>query len=279
MTVKEISDVSGVSIRTLHYYDEIGLLRPTSKSEAGYRLYDDKALELLQQILFFREFDIPLKEIKAIIETPEYDKTRILSIQRKMLEVKKHRIERMLSSIDDILKGADKMDFEIFSKTETEEMFDAMLCNMPEALKQMAISDFGSVENWKKHYMEVVSSEKMQQGYKKMIEWYGSKEKALDSISNPPSKEVARAFKKRADNILEKLYSKKELPVTAFEVKEIVAEYGFVLKNLYNMTDETGFMLAIAQNYQNSCVKAEYDSKFGVGAADFFTKAIEEFYK
>ena len=66
-TVKEISDLTGISVRTLHYYDEIGLLKPTDKSEAGYRLYDDKALETLQQILFFREFDIPLKEIKAVI--------------------------------------------------------------------------------------------------------------------------------------------------------------------------------------------------------------------
>ena len=62
-TVKEISDLTGISVRTLHYYDEIGLLKPTDKSEAGYRLYDDKALETLQQILFFREFDIPLARL------------------------------------------------------------------------------------------------------------------------------------------------------------------------------------------------------------------------
>ena len=67
-TVKEISVLTGISVRALHYYDEIGLLKPTKKSEAGYRLYDDKALETLQQILFFREFDIPLKEIKAITD-------------------------------------------------------------------------------------------------------------------------------------------------------------------------------------------------------------------
>ena len=69
-TVKEISELTGISVRTLHYYDEIGLLKPTQKSDAGYRLYDDRALEILQQILFFREFDIPLKEIKAVLENP-----------------------------------------------------------------------------------------------------------------------------------------------------------------------------------------------------------------
>ena len=70
-TVKEISGLTGISVRTLHYYDEIGLLKPTQKSDAGYRLYDDRALEILQQILFFREFDIPLKEIKAVLENPD----------------------------------------------------------------------------------------------------------------------------------------------------------------------------------------------------------------
>lgn len=64
MTIKEIAERTGVSVRTLHYYDEIGLFFPTCKSESGYRLYDDKALETLQQILFFREFDIPLKDLE-----------------------------------------------------------------------------------------------------------------------------------------------------------------------------------------------------------------------
>lgn len=99
MTVKEVSKLTGISARTLHYYDEIGLFVPTEKSEAGYRLYDDKALETLQQILFFREFDIPLKEIKAIMENPDLDRNQILQMQRKMLESRKERIERLISSI------------------------------------------------------------------------------------------------------------------------------------------------------------------------------------
>ena len=102
-TVKEVSDLTGISVRTLHYYDEIGLLKPTKCSEAGYRLYDDKALELLQQILFFREFDMPLKEIKSIMDNPRLDKNQILTSQKKMLELKKERLQRLISSIDDIL--------------------------------------------------------------------------------------------------------------------------------------------------------------------------------
>ena len=88
-TVKEVSELTGISVRTLHYYDEIGLFEPTIVSEAGYRLYDDKALERLQQILFFREFDMPLKEIKSIMENPNLDKNQLLCSQKQVLILKK----------------------------------------------------------------------------------------------------------------------------------------------------------------------------------------------
>lgn len=154
-TVKEISELTGISVRTLHYYDEIGLLKPTQKSDAGYRLYDDRALEILQQILFFREFDIPLKEIKAVLENPALERNQILQMQRKMLVAKKERMEHLIASIDDILKGENKMDFAIFSKTEVEEMFQTMFEHMPDNMKELAVKEFGSIEEWKKHYISV----------------------------------------------------------------------------------------------------------------------------
>ena len=145
-TVKEISELTGISVRTLHYYDEIGLLKPTQKSDAGYRLYDDRALEILQQILFFREFDIPLKEIKAVLENPALERNQILQMQRKMLVAKKERMEHLIASIDDILKGENKMDFAIFSKTEVEEMFQTMFEHMPDNMKELAVKELGSIE-------------------------------------------------------------------------------------------------------------------------------------
>ena len=144
-TVKEISELTGISVRTLHYYDEIGLLKPTQKSDAGYRLYDDRALEILQQILFFREFDIPLKEIKAVLENPALERNQILQMQRKMLVAKKERMEHLIASIDDILKGENKMDFAIFSKTEVEEMFQTMFEHMPDNMKELAVKDGKSI--------------------------------------------------------------------------------------------------------------------------------------
>lgn len=278
-TVKEISDLTGISVRTLHYYDEIGLLKPTEKSEAGYRLYDDEALKTLQQILFFREFDIPLKEINAVMNNPALDRNQILQMQRKMLVAKKERMERLISSIDDILKGENKMDFAIFSKTEIEEMFQTMFDNMPDNMRDLAVKEFGSVEEWKKHYMEVVSSEEMQKGYAKVVEWYGGKDNFLSVANNPVSTEVAESYNKRMEAILQKLIAKRGCDVDAFEVKEVVGEFGFVMKQFTQVKNEEGLMLAHAQYYRNEKIRPMIDEKYGEGASEFFAQAIEAFYK
>lgn len=278
-TVKEISELTGISVRTLHYYDEIGLLKPTEKSDAGYRLYDDKALETLQQILFFREFDISLKEIKAVLDNPALERNQILQVQRKMLVTKKERMERLIASIDDILKGENKMDFTIFTKTEVEEMFQTMLEHMPENMRNIAIKEFGSIEQWKKHYMEVVSSEEMQKGYAKVVEWYGGKNKFLSVARTPVSKEVAESYNKRIEAILQKLIAKQNCDIDSFEVKELVGEYGFVMKQLAQIKEEKGFMMAQTQYYRNEQIKPMIDEKYGEGASDFFAQAIENYYK
>lgn len=279
MTVKEIAEITGISARTLHYYDEIGLLKPTAKSEAGYRLYDDKALETLQQILFFREFDIPLKEIKSIITSPDFDRNQILQMQRKMLVAKKERMERLIASIDDILKGENKMDFSVFNEKEIEEMFQTMFDHMPENIRKISINEFGSEEEWKQHYIEVMSSRDMQERYAKVIDWYGSKEAFLSFVNNPISKETAECFNKRIDTVLRKLLARREYPLDSFEIKEAVAEYGFIMKMLYQIKDEKPVMLSVAESYRDTKVREKNDADYGEGASDFFANAIKHFYQ
>ena len=97
MTVHEVSKLSGVSIRTLQYYDSIGLLKPSDYTESGYRLYDDTALERLQMILLFRELEFPLKDIGMIIDSPQFDKGKALEQQIELLTRKKEHIENLLN--------------------------------------------------------------------------------------------------------------------------------------------------------------------------------------
>ena len=110
-TVKEVSKLTGISVRTLHYYDEIGLFRPTEVKETGYRFYDDKAIDKLGQILVFRELDLPLADIKLIMDNPNLDRNTVLAKQREMLCAKSQRIERIIASIDEMLKGDQNMDY------------------------------------------------------------------------------------------------------------------------------------------------------------------------
>lgn len=278
-TVKEISELTGISVRTLHYYDEIGLFSPTEKSEAGYRLYDDEALEKLQQILFFRELDIPLKEIRAMIENPALDRNQILQMQRKMLVTKKERMERLIANIDDILKGVNKMDFAIFDKAEIEEMFQTMFEHMPENMREMSIKEFGSAEEWKNHYMEVMSSEDMQKRYAKVVEWYGTKDAFLSYANHPISREVAESYNKRIEGIIQKLFDKRGCALDSFEIKQIIGEYGFVMKQLCQVKDEKGLMLSCAESYRHELQKGRTDEKYGEGASEFLAQAIETFYQ
>ena len=203
---------------------------------------------------------------------------QVCSLLSPVFWAKKERIERLIASIDDILKGENKMDFAVFSKTEIEEMFQTMMEHMPENMRNIAIKEFGSIEQWKKHYMEAVSSEKMQKGYAKVVEWYGGKDKFLSAAQNPISKEVAESYNKRIEAILQKLIAKRDCAVDSFEVKEIVGEYGFVMKQFSQIKEEKGFMLAQAQYYRNEKIKPMTDEKYGDGASDFFAQAIEAFY-
>lgn len=104
MKVKEVATLVGISVRTLHHYDKIGLLTPEEISTSGYRLYSDENLEMLQQILFFRELDFPLKKIKEIIHNPSFDREESLQLHRRMLLERRKRIDAMIATIDQTTK-------------------------------------------------------------------------------------------------------------------------------------------------------------------------------
>lgn len=121
-TVNEVSKITGVSVRTLHHYDAIGLLKPTKVTEAGYRLYDVKALERLQNILFYRELEFPLKEIKKILDSPDFNVAEALEQQIELLEMQYKRMEKIISLAREIQrKGNAKMTFDVFDKKEIEK--------------------------------------------------------------------------------------------------------------------------------------------------------------
>lgn len=122
MSVHEVSELTGVSIRALQYYDKIGLLHPANYTEAGYRMYDGKNLEKLQQILLFRELEFSLTDIKTILENPNFDREKALEQQIEMLTLKKDHLDALIRFARGIKTlGGSFMSFKAFDKSKLEE--------------------------------------------------------------------------------------------------------------------------------------------------------------
>ncbi|MGD6794249.1 MerR family transcriptional regulator [Metabacillus indicus] len=122
MKVKEVADLTGISVRTLHHYDEIGLLVPDEVTESGYRIYSSENLETLQQILFFKELGFPLKKINEIISSPTFDRKEALELHRKMLLEKRKRLDQMIGTVEKTIQHT-KGEIEM-SQKEKFEGFD-----------------------------------------------------------------------------------------------------------------------------------------------------------
>ena len=152
-TVKEVSNLTGVSVRTLHHYDAIGLLKPTELTEAGYRLYDDTALERLQIILLFRELQFPLKDIKAMLDSSTFNTAEALSQQIALLELEYKRLGELIIHARNLQqKGELFMNFEPFNtqqldayKTEAKAKWGDTVAYAEYAQKEAKGKDFNSI--------------------------------------------------------------------------------------------------------------------------------------
>lgn len=124
--IKEISDMSGISVRMLHHYDKIDILKPNCINSSGYRLYTDKEIERLQQILFFKELDFTLQEIKSILDNPYFDRKKALISHKELLLEKKLRLEKIIhtvnKTINSIERGVDMNKNEMFNSFDSSEI-------------------------------------------------------------------------------------------------------------------------------------------------------------
>lgn len=275
-TVKDMSEISGVSIRTLRYYDEIGLLKPTELSDAGYRLYDNKSLEKLQEIMFFKELEIPLEDIKKIMDNPNYDKEQALLTQKNLLEQKRNRLNGIIELISDVVKGVNTMSFEAFSNDEIQKILDHTLeCMSEESLKQQ-IQKYGSVEKYREHLAAGFSNE---QAIADVFKWYGSKEKAMEAImqSTGDVKELKQEQDKNAE-IYKKFMTAKETGDANAE-KEAVKQLAENYKEMFKLDNARSILLDLANEYLLKQKLAEAtDSQFGSGCSEYVAYAIRKYY-
>ena len=243
MSVKEFAELTGVSVRTLHYYDEINLLKPAEIDENnGYRFYDKTALERMQEILFYRELDFPLKSICEILSSPDYDKQKALSEQKKLLILKKERLERIISAID--------------NAEESEVVMKALNNNDYEAARKQyeaeAKERWGKTEAYKQHTDKTknYSKDKWQSVTDGLDSIFGEFAECMKGGSTPDS-EAAKA-------LAEKLQK-------------------YITDNFYTCTNE--ILLGLGQMYVCDERFTQNIDKHGVGTAEFVNKAIIEYCK
>lgn len=196
MQIKEFSRFTGVSVRTLHYYDEIGLLKPAQVDRAtGYRYYDEHSLLRMQEILFYRELDFPLKRIEEILSSPHYDKSKALQAQKEMLILKKERLERLIFAIDGAMKGENVMN--AFNNTEFENY------------KAEAQEKWGSTDAYKEHQEKTkgYSKDKWNSMAAGMDAIMGRFAEAMKNGDTPDSGTVQALVKALQNHITENYYT------------------------------------------------------------------------
>lgn len=275
-TVKEVSGITGVSIRTLRYYDEIGLLKPTQLTEAGYRLYDDKAIEKLQEILFFRELEVPLPEIRKIMENPDYDREQLLMAQKLLLEQKRNRLNGIIELITDVMKGVNTMSFEAFSKDEVQKIVNHTLECMSKENREEQARRFGSLEKYKEYLSSGFSNE---QAMADLMKWYGSREKAMEAILQSTGGREEIRQEQDENTAIYKLFMAAKASGDAAKERSAVELLAENYKKMFALDNARSILIDLSKEYLRNEKLAEVtDSQFGTGCSEYVADAIRRFY-
>lgn len=288
-TVKQVSDLTGISIRSLHYYDEIGLLKPSDITEVGYRLYDDEALKTLQQILFFKELDIPLKEVKEIMLSPYFDKMQALENQKKLLMLKRERLSNLIELINKTIKGEGTMNFKEFDMSEYFNVLEEFKKEHEDKIIKM----YGSIDKYNE-LLEMCKS-KEDEIAKMAIKQYGSVEKYAEAVKknlNSDAVTLGEKYDKFKKDCLEDNHPKlKELyknlvsdlskDTSSKEIQQVAEEILNIAKSdyeIFNMDNGDEHWYYMVQNYlSNPMWIKEVDEKYGEGASKFIGQALKSY--
>ena len=238
MKINDVAKLTGVTVRTLHYYDEIGLLKPEEVNEAGYRVYTDKSLERLQQILFFRELDFPLNEIKELMENPLYDDKLAMKRHMELLIKKRERLDRIIELLSNKIEGDGKMSF---------KEFDSKEINAAKQRYAQEVKDrWGTTDAYKE-------SQEKTKGY--------DEKKWQDVLGN-------------GGGILKEFSDCRDMEPGSPNVQDLVKKWqDYITDNFYTCTKE--ILSCLGMMYVGDERFIENIDSHGKGTAEFMAKAIE----
>jgi len=235
--INEVAKLTGITVRTLHYYDEIGLLPPAEVTDSGYRMYDERSLETLQQILFFRELEFSLQDIRDIMNDPGYDKEEALSKHRAMLLKKRSRIDDLIQLLDERMKGEKALGFQKFDMSEIEKM--------------------------KKEYAEEVKQR------------WGNTDAFKESVEKTANydKKKWEFLNEEGATLLKEFGENRTLAPDSEQAQELVKKWqAYITSNFYNCTND--ILKCLGLMYVEDQRFTENIDKNGAGTAEFMSKAI-----
>lgn len=278
-SISQVAKLTGVSIRTLQYYDEIGLLKPSELTSSGYRMYDDDALQTLQQILFFKELGFPLKVIKEILAKPDFDRIAAFKKQKELFLLKRNRLDRLIQLLERLEKGESCMSFKEFDLSDYINALEDFKSNQAETVIQY----WGSIENFDLFIQKIKDDE--ENVAKLAIQHFGSVEKYteemkynLDHFSeliNKNQEEETEKIAAQSDVLYGRLTADLTCDVSSPQIQEIIYEIlQFIKKYGSSVTLDKPVINVLIDTYSNDYVKAITDTKYGNGASDYIAKAF-----
>jgi DNA-binding transcriptional MerR regulator len=245
MTVHQVAQFTGITVRTLHYYDEIGLLKPSIITEAKYRLYTGDDLGRLQEILFFKEVGFALKEIKKLMTSSAYNREEALKNHLQILEFQKRRIDNLIGLVGDRISGKQEYSFEAFSTAKIMELQDKF--------REEIIRRWGDTES-----------------YREFASLFGKKSRKAQG-------EQWDKFLSHTKTLFEHLAEYVGTDPSKQEVQSIVRQWKeYISENFYQCNNQ--MLMYLGELYVTDERFKEFINRFGNGdLADFFHKAIKIF--
>lgn len=281
-TISQVAELTGISTRALQYYDEIGLLQPSKLTESGYRLYDDEAMQKLQQILFFKELGFKLKEIKEILQKPDFDRIKAFKRQKELLLLKRNRTDRLIQLLSRLEKGEQCMSFKEFDLSDYIAALEDFKSNSTDDV----IRHWGSIENFEMFIQKIKDDES--QVAKLAIQQFGSIEKYTEAMKYN-LEHFSELMDNRHSQIPEemgtddkflKLASHKGEDTTSDSVQNIVQEiitYAHENTQQELIGDDRKYCNMIIELYSNDYLKALTDTRYGTGSCDYIVDAFRHY--
>ena len=278
-SISQVAKLTGISIRTLQYYDEIDLLKPSELTSSGYRLYDENALQALQQILFFKELGFSLKEIKEILENSDFDRIAAFKKQKELFLLKRNRINRLIQLLERLEKGEHCTSFKEFDLSDYISALEDFKTNQAETVTK----HWGSIENFDMFIQKIRDDE--DQVAKLTIQQFGSVENYTEQmkynlehfseIMETRLPEEAKEIAKQSDILYGKLTADLSINVSTPEIQSIVHSIDVLIRdNGGGVSLAKPYIYVLIDAYSNDYIRSITDKKYKKGASDYIAKAF-----